>query len=176
MKRARATRNFSGKSVSEDEIRFLLDVARRAGSGKNRQPWTFVVVRDDERRKTLSSFGDYASPLEQAPAGIVVMKDVRDSDDSDLNFNEFDCGRAVQNLGLAAASRGLGAVPQSIRDRAAAEELLAVPDDKEVLLAVAVGWPEDESDDTIEGRDKETELQETGRQPLEAVVHWERYE
>lgn len=174
--RARATRSFSDEPVATDDIEFLVEVARMAGSGKNRQPWTFVAVRDAERRETLSSLGDYASPLSEAPVGIVVLTQVRPDDDADLNFDEFDCGRATQNLVLAAAMRGLGTVPQSIRDRAAARELLAVPDDKEVFIAIAVGWPADDPDDVIEGRDKEQVLLETGRRPLDEVLHWERHD
>jgi nitroreductase len=174
--RARATRDFADDPVTEDDVRFLLDTARRAGSGKNRQPWTFVVVRDDERRETLASFGEYASPLEQAPVGIVVLSDIRGSDDDDADFNEFDCGRAVQNLVLAAASRGIGTVPQSIRDLAAAEELLSVPPDKELLVVMAVGHPKRGPDDEIEGIDKEKVLFDTGRRPLDEVVHSERHE
>ncbi|WP_255152275.1 nitroreductase family protein [Halorarius halobius] len=175
VKRARATRDFTNESVAKDDIRFLLDVARRAGSGKNRQPWTFIVIEDEERRKKLASFGEYTSPLEQASAGILIMHDIRRRDDDDINFNEFDCGRAVQNLVLAAASRGLGTVPQSISDQSAAEDLVAAPDDKAVLLAIAVGHPEAEPTNTIEGEAKEDVLLDSGRQSLEEVVYWERH-
>lgn len=173
--RAKATRSFRNQPVSEADIRFLVDVARKAGSGKNRQPWSFIAVREETRRETLSSFGDYATPLREAPVGVVVLKDVRSGADPDLNFNDFDCGRAVQNMVLAATERGLGIVPQSIRDRTAAAELLSIPDDKEVFIAVAVGWPEDEADETIEGRDRDEVLMANGRRPLDEVLHWEQH-
>lgn len=173
--RAKATRSFRDEPVSKDDIRFIVDVARRAGSGKNRQPWSFVVVRDAERRERLSSFGDYASPLAVAPVGVVVLKQGRPEEDPDLNYNDFDCGRATQNLVLAAAQRGLGTVLQSIRDRDGAAALLSVPDDKEVLIAIAVGWPDEDPDATIEGRDRDEVLVETSRRPLDAVLYWEQH-
>ena len=49
----RACRSFAPTPVSDDELGRLLDAATYAPSAENRQPWVFVVVRDDELRDGL---------------------------------------------------------------------------------------------------------------------------
>jgi nitroreductase len=170
--RDRATRAFTDDPVSEADIRAVLDVARRSGSGKNTQPWSFVVVRDRDRLDDLAALGEYTTPLRRAPVGIVVVVD-NHGNQRPLESAIFDCGRAFQNMKLAATDRGLGSVPQSV-DRERAGELLDVPDTGSVILALALGHPAD-ADDTIEGRDKEEVLAGMGRTALDELVHWETY-
>lgn len=171
---SRAVRSFQDTPVPEGDIEFMIDMARRSGSGKNRQPWSFIVVSDRDRLNDLADLGDYTSPLRAAPIGIVILVDRRE-EDTPLDFNVFDCGRAGQNLMLAATATGLGTVPQSIRDRSAASDLLNVPERKEVLLTVAVGVPSEDQVETIEGADRADVLLELERRPLENVLHWERH-
>jgi len=102
----------------------------------------------------------------------VFLMDVRD-ENVDLNYDVFDCGRAFQNLKLAATDRGLGSVPQGIH-REKAANLLAVPESKTVLIALAVGHPADE-DETIEGADKSDVLEDMGRHAVDDLVHWETH-
>ena len=172
IRRDRATRAYTDDSVSRETIEELLDVARRAGSGKNRQPWSFLVVRDPDRLETLASFGRYTTPLERAPVGIVLLVENR-GDERPLSQDIFDCGRAFQNLKLAATEAGLGSVPQAV-DTEEAGEFLEVPDGKTILIVLAVGHPA-EPDDTIEGEPKADVLEDTGRRPLEELVHWETH-
>lgn len=170
--RDRATRAFTDEPVPEATIRSLLDAARRAGSGKNRQPWSFVVVREAARKRALAATGTYTTPLRTAPVGIVTLVSDR-ADGSHTPTDVFDCGRAFQNLKLAATDAGLGSVPQYV-DPDASAELLELPEDTHVLLALAVGHPADE-EGTIEGRPSEAVLERTGRRALEDVLHWETH-
>ncbi len=172
IKRDRATREFTDEQVAEGDIRAVIDAARRSGSGKNRQPWSFVVVQDPERRADLAALGKYATPLREAPVAIVLLMDVRD-EEVDLNYDVFDCGRAFQNLKLASRDRGLGSVPQGIH-REKAATLLEVPESKTVLIALALGHPAD-GDDTIEGEDKSAVLEDMGRGSLDELLHWETH-
>ncbi len=48
MKRRHSTRDFADKPVPLDVIKKCLEVAGRAPSGANQQPWHFVVVTDKE--------------------------------------------------------------------------------------------------------------------------------
>jgi nitroreductase len=49
-----AIRDFTDESVSDAEVWNLLDVARFAPSGGNRQPWHVVVVKDAGLRRQLA--------------------------------------------------------------------------------------------------------------------------
>lgn len=175
IRRDRATREFTDRTVDRATVEALIDSARRAGSGHNRQPWTFVAVSDPDRRSRLAEFGSYTTPLRNAPLGIVIAVDGSDSRHRH-EHDVFDCGRAAQNLMLAATDRGLGTCPQGFGDREGAHEFLGLPRGKRVLMGFAVGHPAEEPADTIEGVDKAEELHHPGRRPVEELLHWERYE
>ena len=174
MRSARAWRSYTDREVTDDDVKFLIDYARRAGSGHNRQPWTFVALRDRERIDTLASFGSYTTPLTRAPLGLVLLLDENESERR-TEHNVFDCGRAAQNLQLAATERGLGICPQGISEREAAAEFLDIPEGKRVLMAFAVGYPTEEDADEIEGVSKEDELHMMGREGVSEILHWERH-
>lgn len=171
IRRDRATRAFTDEPVSDDDIRAIIDLARKSGSGKNRQPWSFIVVRERERLDELASFGEYTTPLRRAPVGIVVLMDVREGG-GQMN-SVFDCGRAFQNMKLATTDLGLGSVPQGI-DGEQAEEVLNVPGTKNVVIGLALGYPAGD-DDTIEGVDKKDVLERMERAHLDELIHWETH-
>lgn len=170
----RATRDFADRSVADKTVERLVDNARYAGSGHNRQPWTFIAVRDPDRRSALARFGEYTTPLRRAPVGIILAAD-RGEHDIHQWINVFDCGRAAQNLMLTATATGLGTVPQAFTDEDRAREFLDLPKGKRVFIGFAVGYPATEPDDTIEGVSKEEELEDTGRCPVSEILHWETY-
>jgi nitroreductase len=120
----------------------------------------------------LSSFGEYTTPLKRAPAGIVILMDEREEKEG-RNHDIFDCGRAFQNMKLAATNMGLGSVPQGI-DREQAKKFLNLPDTKSVLIALALGHPAN-PEGTIEGQNKEEVLEEMGRGSLDELIHWEKH-
>jgi nitroreductase len=170
----RATREFEDRRIDRSTVEVLIDAARRAGSGHNRQPWTFVAVTDPDRKAELATFGSYTTPLRNAPLGIVIAVD-----ESDTRYrhehNVFDCGRAAQNLMLAATDRGLGTCPQGFRDRESAHEFLGLPEGTRVLMGFAVGHPAEEESGEIEGVAKDEELHHPGRKAVGEILHWERY-
>ena len=174
IRRTRAVRSFSDRAVTADDIEFLVKYAREAGSGHNRQPWTFIALSTRADIDTLASFGDYTSPLRGAPIGLVIAMDENESERR-TEHNIFDCGRAVQNLQLAARERGLGIVPQGISERERAAEFLDLPPSKRVLIALAVGYPADEPENTVEGVPLEDELESVGRRPVDEILHWETH-
>lgn len=51
----RSIRRFLLNPVSDDVIRQVLEVAIRAPSGGNRQPWRFIVVRDRDMKRKLGA-------------------------------------------------------------------------------------------------------------------------
>ena len=51
----RAMRRLKPDPVPDELIWKILDAAIRAPSGGNRQPWNFLVVRDDEVKKKIAA-------------------------------------------------------------------------------------------------------------------------
>ena len=63
---ARSLRHFKPDPVPPELITRLLDAAIRASSGGNTQHWTFIVVRDPEKRRQLGAIYRKASDYQGA--------------------------------------------------------------------------------------------------------------
>lgn len=54
IEKRRSIRRFKPEPVATEDLRRILEAGRLAPSGGNRQPWSFVVVRDSETKWALS--------------------------------------------------------------------------------------------------------------------------
>ncbi|MBN1921506.1 MAG: nitroreductase family protein [Anaerolineae bacterium] len=131
----RSIRRFKPDPLPEDVLTELLTAATLAPSGKNEQPWRFVVVREDKRPELLAvmraglaarkaegvplgSSEWTARVMEQAPITILVFNaddenPFEHKDFSDVFGNMVDVqsiGAAIQNLLLAAQELGIGSL------------------------------------------------------------------
>lgn len=52
-KNRRSIRRFRQDPIPLQDIHYILEVARNAPSGANRQPWRFIIVRDGEGKDTI---------------------------------------------------------------------------------------------------------------------------
>ena len=48
-------RSYADRTIPAEVVTRILDAGRLAGSGSNKQPWTFVVVEDAERKERWPS-------------------------------------------------------------------------------------------------------------------------
>jgi nitroreductase len=71
----RSIRKCAPDDVPEDMVTQMLEAARLAPSGSNRQPWRFLVVRDREIRKQLRRICLGQRFIEEAPVVIVCFGD-----------------------------------------------------------------------------------------------------
>jgi nitroreductase len=53
MRTTPATREFTDEPVTDEQLFAILDVARFAPSGGNRQAWRVIILRDDETRRRI---------------------------------------------------------------------------------------------------------------------------
>jgi len=139
--RRRSIRRFQDRPVPENLIRTLLDVARWAPSGANRQPWHFVVVTDEGVRNDLASsakavFFDLNAHLRDAPVVIVACSDPRVS-----QWHLYDVSAAIMCLLLAVDSLGLGACWVGLFDEQRVKELLEIPAELSVAALIPIGYP-----------------------------------
>ncbi|MDD5127528.1 MAG: nitroreductase family protein [Dehalococcoidales bacterium] len=73
IKQRRSIRGFSSKEVPDEFVAQMLEAARLAPSGSNRQPWNFIVVRDPSTKKELRRICLGQHFIEQAPVLIVCF-------------------------------------------------------------------------------------------------------
>ena len=76
IRQRRSIRKFLDKPVSREMIDEILEAARLAPSGSNRQPWRFLVVTDREERAKLRKICWDQAFIEQAPVVFVCCADL----------------------------------------------------------------------------------------------------
>ena len=104
----RSVRRYEPRPVEKETIERLLRAAMQAPSAANQRPWEFIVVENKDTLAKLAKAHPYASPMQEAPLGIIVL-----SNEAGLKFPQYwqqDLAAATQNLLLAAVENGLGAV------------------------------------------------------------------
>jgi F420 biosynthesis protein FbiB-like protein len=162
----RSIRKFKDAPVSDVAVEAILQAAIQAPSGKNRQPWRFVVVKEDKRAemvRVMRESLDYlegqdmdtgsgkwtASVMEQAPVTVFVF----DADtprtklpwESGGDFvNVQSIGAAIQNMLLAALDMGLGSL--WICDVLYAYDPLCdwLKQEHQMIAAVSFGYPDEQ--------------------------------
>ncbi len=162
-----SVRAYTADPVEKDEILALLRAAMAAPSGKNVQPWVFVVVQDKDTLEELADVLPNGSMLRNAPLAIMVGSDmfIAEAGTPGLPFWMLDCSAATQNILLAAQALGLGAVwlgVTPIEERVKyVREILHLPAHIAPLNLIALGHPKDE----VQPKDKFDESR----------IHWERW-
>src|SRR5262245_35410971 len=83
MRTTAAVRDFSPQPVTRDVLWEILDDARFAPNGGNRQPWRVIVVEDPERRRALRDtyLASWTEYLALSSAGLVPFAVTNDPDD-----------------------------------------------------------------------------------------------
>ena len=161
----RSIRQFTPDPVDEQTLILLLKAAMSAPTACNSQPWEFIVVTEPDRLAQIRDkflFARY-----NAPAAIVVCGNLRIANNSAARDHwVMDCSAATENILIAAAGIGLGAVwigvhPYRSRIKILGE-LLAIPEAVAPLSMVYVGHP--------------AERKEPRTQYDERRVYWQCYE
>ena len=131
---------YSDESVSEADLQSLLEAGMAAPSASNRKPWYYVVVSDRSTLNELARAHPYGKMLTRASAAFAVCGDPRIS-----AWWVQDCSAATENILIAAAMLGLGAVwlgchgnPE--RERAI-RGVLGIPESIGVLSLLSIGHP-----------------------------------
>ena len=111
IKERRSIRKFKpGGTVTDEQVRAMLEAAMLAPSACNTRPWEFIVVRDREKMDKIREVHQYTQMLETASLAIVVMALPETQTRAiDTGYYPQDCGAATQNILLEATAQGLGA-------------------------------------------------------------------
>lgn len=142
-----SVRAYRPDSVEEEKLVRILDAARRAPSGKNGQPWTFIVVTDPGTREKLVPACKDQAFVGQAPVVIVACGR------EELAYKKMggywnslpvDIGIALEHLMLAAEAEGLGTCWIGAFLEEEVRAILSVPEDVKIVALTPVGYPADE--------------------------------
>ena len=157
----REVRRYADRPIPPETERRILEAGRVAGSSKNRQPWRFVVLSD---RETVERAAEAVWAADNVlGAALVVAVVVRGKGPV-----SFDCGRAAQNMMLAAWNDGVGSCPNGIADSAAMAEALGLTDEDHFAVVLTFGYPAGDIDPTR--RTPEEWIARADRKPLDEVL------
>ena len=139
-----SVRGYRSDAVEDATLKRLLDAARLAPSGKNGQPWTFIVVRDPETRRRLVDACKGQAFIAEAP--VVIAACGRE----ELAYQKMggywnslpvDIGISLEHLMLAAAAEGLGTCWIGAFIEEQVREILGVPAEVKIVALTPVGYP-----------------------------------
>ncbi len=137
----RSIRTYTGEPVSREVITELLEAGMAAPSSNNRKPWHFIVIRDRATLTKLAETHPHGKMMSEAAAAITVCGDTTISPD----FWVQDCAAATENILVAVAALGLGAVWLGCHPReervSAIRAVLDIPGHIGILSLVSIGHP-----------------------------------
>jgi nitroreductase len=166
MRSTRATRSYSSDPVDERALATVLENARFAPSGGNRQPWRVIVVRDPAQKRRLRDeyvaahralgiqgapeLDHFAEHLDEVPLLLLICVELAALSIADAGLDRPSVvGGAsiypfVQNILLGLAGEGLAGLLSTVvcPREPQLREIFGIPEEYAVACVIPVGHPE----------------------------------
>jgi len=140
----KSIRGYKSTPVPEDKLNAVLEAARMAPSGANRQPWKFVVVRDKEKIKQLGAASGGQAHVGNCPVIIAAVATAPENMMMcEVPGAPVDLSIAVDHMMLAAVDEGLGTCWIGAFRQDKAREILNVPAKCKLIALLTLGYPDD---------------------------------
>ena len=156
MRKRRSIRSYKDKAIDQEVLINILEMARIAPSGANRQPWKLVVVMDPERKRGLVPLCKGQKFVESCSTFVAGIAD------TSQRWSHVDLAIAMDHLSLAALDKGLGTCWIGAFDQEGISKFLGVPDGMEVAVCMTLGYPDEVPDSK-------------SRKSLAELVEWESF-
>ncbi len=135
IKTRRSIRSFKAQPISDEDAVKILEAARWAPSGGNRQAWAFIYVKDPQvlrmvRNCSTGFYGNAAAAMVIGMAGGA------------RGIGLLDVGFAAENILLAAQALGIGSCPIASFNKEAVKKIVNGPEDWEPVLLISLGYPD----------------------------------
>lgn len=161
----KSVRQFTGATVSRENLDRVLRAGMAAPSAVNKQPWSFVAVTDRKKLDALAAGLPNSRGLDKAGAAIIVCTEPEKANLKSRDFAVIDASLASENILLAIEALGLGgrwtaAFPYEDKVKHV-RTVLGIPGDVIPLNVILVGVP------TGEDKPKDKYAKEK--------IHWERW-
>lgn len=157
IKGRRSIRQFKDTPVSREVLESVVETASYAPSWKHTQITRYIAVegslKDRIAKECTSAYAKNGEIIDSAPLLIAVTfiknrsgfeRDGSFSTPKEGGWQMFDAGIATEAFCLAAYEQGLGTVILGIFDEAKAASLLDIPEDRELVALIPMGYPAEE--------------------------------
>lgn len=152
----RSIRKFKAEPVSHELLAQVAETASYAPSWKHTQITRYIAI-EGELKEKIATEGTTIYPgngkiISSAPVliAVTVLKN-RSGFERDGSYSTprgdgwqmYDAGVASQTFCLAAYEQGLGTVILGLFDQATVETMLQLPEDRELVALIPVGYPDE---------------------------------
>jgi len=138
MWKRRSIRKYKSNPIPEDDLNLILEAARRAPTGANRQNWRMIVVTDPELKKKTAEACN--NQMWMADAAVILCLVTTPGE------GKTNGAIVLDHAILAAASLGYGTCWIGAYSAEKVKEVLGIPEDHGVVnltpLGVAADQPE----------------------------------
>lgn len=151
-------REFVTRDVSREVRREIFKAARATGTGLNTQHWRFIMIAEKTNLEMLAQDSTSGNWVSGANFAIIVLTNPK------YGFHLIDAGRVVQNMQLAAWSRGVASCLFTGMRESKLRRDFGIPEELTPTVIVGFGYPRK----ILSGKKK-------NRLPLETLVYNEKY-
>lgn len=131
-------RGFSDEPIEKSDIDYIKQCVLNVPSARNVQPYTVIETEGEIMQKAIAAaqIGGGNLWASSAKSFWVIVEEVVEGLQ---RFSGIDCGILVSTACYAAEARNIGTVIIGRYDENALKELLGIPEDKRILLCLALG-------------------------------------
>jgi len=144
VEKRRSIRKYKRIPVEEEKLKRILEAVRIAPSAANRQPWHFIVIKDEAAKQNLKEAYArewfYTAPVVICACGEPGKAWIRRDG---KNYVDVDVSIAFEHLVLAATAEGLGTCWIGAFDPAKLRAALGLPDGIEPIAMTPLGYPDE---------------------------------
>lgn len=106
IKKRQSVRSYIDIPIPNNDLSNILEAGLYAPSGKNRQPWRFLIIKDVDVIKTIAKTTVYSRFIRNAP--IMVLVFAKQDTSYPLAKDMIGIGACLQNILLAATEMEYG--------------------------------------------------------------------
>lgn len=153
----RSIRRFKTDAIDHDILEEIVETASYAPSWKHTQITRYIAVegalKDQIAAQACEAWKPNADIINSAPVLMVISiiknrsgfeRDGSYSTPRNDGWQMYDAGIASQTFCLAAHDKGIGSVILGIFDSAKVASILEVPEDRDVIALIPIGYPAEE--------------------------------
>jgi nitroreductase len=133
----RSIRRYEKKEIPEEVLNQIFEAGRNAPSAANMQPFRFIILKDKEIKKKLSS--TFSRFLKDAPVVIVGCANVKALLTG--KWAVVDTTIALQNMVITAWALGIGSCWIGSFNENKVKKILTIPDNWKVVALITLGYP-----------------------------------
>jgi nitroreductase len=161
----RSIRKYKSTPIPEETLINIFKAVRLSPSAKNIQPWKFIIVRDEEKKRRLIQACNNQKFIAEAPvivAACALCDEAYALMGGYMSSFSVDLAIAMDHLMLTAINYGLGTCWIGSFKEEKVKEVLDVPAHVRVVALTPLGYPNENPN-------------ASGRKPLNEIICYDKY-